>query len=152
MFEFDLQVDQIEFDHQVIERATKKAAQKPIEAALGSVKERMLDRLRPGDGPSRPGDSPNIHVSANAGLRDIMLAYDSQGQSGVVGSVLHNDSGSDQPLPGLLEDGGTATIRHRKSGKKRRVRIAPRPYAGPSFDDAIQAGEIVGPWKGEITG
>lgn len=152
MFEFDLQVDQIEFDHQVIERATKKAAQRPIEAALGSVKERMLDRLRPGDGPSRPGDSPNVHVSANAGLRDIMLAYDSQAQSGVVGSVLHNDSGSDQPLPGLLEDGGTATMRHKKNGKKRRVRIAPRPYAGPSFDDAIQAGEIAGPWEGEITG
>lgn len=142
------------FDHKVITQAVDKASRKATQQGLEAVKQEMLSRLQSGDGPSRPGQSPNVHTNdATRSLRNIETAWDGRTKSGVVGSVLLR-GGDGEPLPGFLERGGTRVVTQKIRGRKvkRRVRIAARPYAGPSLDDAIDSGEVVSPWSNVVSG
>lgn len=142
------------FDHQAVTKAVDKASQEAIEGGLEAVEQQMLSRLQSGDGPSRPGQSPNVHSNnAARNLRNIETAWDSRTKTGVVGSVLLA-RGDGPPLPGFLERGGSRVVVRKARGRtvRRRISVAARPYSGPSLEDAIDSGEVVSPWSNVVRG
>lgn len=150
------------FHAKAVSKAVDKQSSKAVSRSLESVRSRMLLNLKRRKGPSQPGQPPNVHTSSpTRSLRNIMLAYDEQTKSGVVGAVgLSNDSRSgigNRGLPGFLEAGGTRQVRS-KSGRRggsrttKRVRVAARPNAGPSLKRAIASGDVLAPWSNVVTG
>lgn len=155
MLNLRFRMTDVSFDSRAVVTATDKAAKGPIVKSLQAVRRHMLASLQRGNGTSQPGQPPRVHTSSTTKtLRNIMLDYDEQTKTGVVGSVgINGEVG--RGLPGMLEAGGVRRVKTKGRGgraKVRRIRVAPRPYAGPALQKAKASNEIMSPWSNVVTG
>lgn len=166
------------FDKKAVVNSVDKATRTAISKSLAFVRRRQRSIIRRRKRPSRPGQPPSAHSRDQvATVKNILFAYDQRTKSGVVGMVKINGRqsavSSGMELPGLLEAGGTVSILEtswngvdwsqpsprqmkridpRQRTRKRSVRIAKRPSAGPALQMEADAGNILSPWANVVTG
>lgn len=165
------------FDRQKVQSAVDRSTRRAMSKSLAYVRTSQRSSLRRRKRPSRPGQTPSIHSkNPNVSLKKILFAYDERTKSGVVGPVLLNSSKArarlNKPLPSVMELGGTLTLKEvsyngktwrqepirrrrkptsRKQKKRtRKVRIAPRPSAGPALEREVAKGNVLSPWANVV--
>lgn len=124
------------FDRKAVIDAVDRASLRVLSKFGAYVRRRARSSIRPRKAASRSGDPPSSHTGL---LRDgIQFAYDRDARSLVVGAALLNSRDTANPVPGVLEHGGTAVVVRRVAGspgpQSRRVTIAPRPFMQPAFE------------------
>ena len=144
------------FDASLILNPTNKFVGKLLHKFGGRVRKVQMNSLKRGViGPrggkvsSRPGQPPR-RFSENPDIKNTVFYYaDVTRKECVIGMVLlRNKSKSGEPMPGVLEYGGVALIRARRTREDRKakragkgmkaVTVAPRPSAVPAFQKAIK--------------
>jgi len=120
------------FDRKVVRSAVDRATRRVFSKFGAFVRRGAKSSIRKRKRISTPGEPPSSH----SGLlkRLIYFGYDRQRRSVVIGPVRLNQKVGDAPE--ALEYGGTSTVVASLRGrrKKRRVKIAARPYMGPAFE------------------
>jgi hypothetical protein len=140
----DLRIKQLFFDRPRVQRAVNAANRRALAKAGAIVRKTAQRSLRkapyvtrkPRGGErtdfrtksSRPGQPPY----SQTGLlkRFLFFGYDPARESVVVGPARLAKRGD---APHVLEYGGTTVIDPRR-GRRRRIRIAPRPFMGPALE------------------
>ena len=122
---------QMFFDSKAVTSAADRATRRVLSRFGAYVRTTARHSIRKRRATSRPGKPPSSHTGLLR--RFIYFGYDRGRKSVVIGPQRLNRKAGDAPA--ALEHGGVSTIveglRHRR--KKRRVRIAARPFMGPSF-------------------
>ena len=98
--------------------------------------------------PSLPGQPPRRRPGKNPDIKETVFYYaDPVRKDVVIGMVLlRNKSAMGEPMPGVLEYGGTSIIRTGRWSKKtgnagrgmKAITVAPRPSAVPAFKKAVK--------------
>jgi hypothetical protein len=119
------------FDTERVKRAADTATRKVLSKAGAFIRTAAKSSIRKRKAISAPGQPPSSH----AGLlkRFIFFGYDADRKTVVVGPMrLNQKIGA---APEALEHGGPSTVVSGLRGKrrKRRIRIAARPYMGPAM-------------------
>ena len=154
MFEFDMK--SAFFDQKKVIDAMDVATRRSMIKSLAKVRRRLIRTYRRGKKASAPGQPPRVHSrSRYANLKNVLFAYDTTTQQGVVGSV--KLPRSKVAVPGLLEGGGiikynNARRRGGAPGKPQVIHIKPRPAVGPALKQSIESGEIVQPFANSVRG
>ena len=175
-FDVTANIKRIVLETQKIQRAVDSETKKPIIKSLAFLRRRMRSQLRRRKRASRPGQPASVHsTDPVATLKRIFFAYDDRTKSGIVGPVKLStvaNRRNGEPLPGLLEVGGTVHIpegaftvaqdrgsrgrftekRLVRAKKAKRLRISARPNAAIALSKANEAGEIISPWSNVVTG
>jgi hypothetical protein len=136
------------FDRPAVIRRTDDATRKVLSRFGAYVRQtarksiRKDRRKRPL--PSRPGQPP---YSRTGLLKEfIFFGYDGERRSVVIGPARLNGR-SQGNAPSVLEYGGTTTVS--RFGRRRTVRIAPRPYMGPAFEK--EQSQLPALWQNSVT-
>ena len=120
----DLKIKRLFFDRRRVMDAVERARRKALAGSGALVRKIAKDSIRKRKKPSRPGEPPHSHTGLLK--RFIFFGYDEFSRGVVVGPVALKRRAT---VPHLLEYGGLTEGRNRR----RRVRIAPRPYMGPAL-------------------
>lgn len=166
-----IQVKDLFLDRQAVIERVDRAKLRALSKAGAYIRRRARSSLRRRKAISAPGQPPSVHSQDKiATLKNIWFVYDPGEQSVVVGPVgLH---GSSQPVPQLMEFGGTSRVfeaspiargnrwvpvgkrppRWAKRTRTRRAKYKARPFMGPSLDKEIEAGKISSVWAGAVKG
>lgn len=99
---------------------------------------------------SSAGAPPSAHAPGGSGLKLILYDVDPRRETAIVGPVLFKSRGD--PVPGVLEQGGTTEIEVGPREKRVRVpvRIAARPFMGPANEDLAGSGEFLELWGDSV--
>ena len=123
---------QMFFDSKAVTSAVDKASRRVLSRFGAYVRTTARHSIRSRKATSRPGKPPSSHTGLLR--RFTYFGYDRQRRSVVIGPQRLNRKAGDAPA--ALEHGGVSTVveglRHRR--RKRRVRIAARPFMGPAFE------------------
>ena len=129
------------FDRGAVTSATDRATRRLLSRFGAYVRTTAKHSIRKRKRISDPGEPPSSHTGLLR--RFIFFGYDRERGSVVIGPMRLNQKVGDLPTcggqagaPAALEYGGASTIVAGRGGrkrKKRRVRIAARPYMGPAF-------------------
>lgn len=159
------------FDRPEVQRRVDDATRKELSKAGAFIRQRAKHSLRRRKRTSEPGETPSIHIrDPVATLRNIWFVYDPDAKSVIVGPI--GLDGSSQPVPSLMEFGGTSRVfeaspiphgnrwipvgkrppRWAKRTRTRRAKYKARPFMGPSLDKEIEAGKISSVWAGAVKG
>ena len=117
-------------------RKVRSAVDKGTRRVLGKfgafVRTAARSSIRSRKRASRPGEPPSSHTGLLK--RFIYFGYDPQRKSVVIGPMPLNQKVGDAPH--ALEHGGLSTVVEgsRRNRRKRRVKVAARPYMGPAFE------------------
>lgn len=159
-------VARFSFHHDRLLNAANRLGRGAIMRGLAFVRRRTItQKLRRRKTVSRPGDPPHVHSRDKfANLKNVRFAWDERTQSGVVGPVLTNQRNlgfngifARGTVPRLHEEGGVASIREKRVGRRwvsvgrrrprpgqatrtRRAVYPPRPFIRPAAEDEIRAG------------
>ncbi|HNQ22488.1 MAG TPA: hypothetical protein PKK06_05280 [Phycisphaerae bacterium] len=123
---------QMFFDTRAVTKRVDKATRKVLSKFGAFVRTGAKHSIRKRKAVSKPGEPPSSHIGL---LRKfIFFGYDAGRRSVVIGPLRLNQKVGDAPQ--ALEYGGTSTVVEGLRGKrkKRRVRIAARPFMGPAFE------------------
>lgn len=165
----DLRVKQLFFDTTEVMRRVGAARRKNLSKAGAFIRTAARGLIRKSRNSSKPGKPPRSHVGL---LKDfIFFSYDPRTDSVVVGAAkltTRRQLGGPEPVPGILEHGGSAFVRQvrrrgrwvsageqtwrRAEAKRRRVQlisIEPRPYMGPAEQKVRDKTPEV--WRNSIT-
>jgi len=124
------------FDRRAVKGMMDKISRRALSRIGSYVRTVMRNRLKKRGSnywdSSQPGEPPKRH---SGHLHDwTFFAYDNVAQNVVIGPADLRDRRGDN-VPEILDRGGYTTITAgRNRGQKKYV--APRPFAGPSLDDA----------------
>ncbi|NUQ49920.1 MAG: hypothetical protein HUU27_08385 [Phycisphaerae bacterium] len=127
----DMRIKLLFFDRQTVVRAVDKAKRVALSKAGAFIRTRAKHSIRTRKGSAPPGKPPHSHTGLLK--RFIFFGYDPGTESVVVGPARINRT---TDAPHTLEFGGTTAIESGRKGKfrKRKVRIAPRPFMGPALE------------------
>jgi len=123
---------QMFFDRKAVTGALDRATRKVLSKFGAFVRTGARHSIRKRKGVSAPGEPPSSHTGL---LRNfIFFGYDRDRRSVVIGPQRLNQKVGDAPH--ALEHGGTSTVVEGLRGRrrKRRIRIAARPFMGPAFE------------------
>ena len=120
------------FDRKAVTSAVDRAARRVLSRFGAFVRRGAKSSIRKRKRASAAGEPPSSHTGLLK--RFIFFGYERNRRSVVIGPMRLNQAVGDAPE--ALEYGGTSTIVTglRSKRKKRRVRIAARPYMGPAFE------------------
>jgi len=119
------------FDTDRVKRAADAAARKNLSKAGAFIRTAAKSSIRKRKAISAPGQPPSSHTGLLK--KFIFFGYDADRKTVVVGPMrLNQKIGA---APEALEHGGASTVVSGLRGKrrKRRIRIAARPYMGPAM-------------------
>ena len=122
------QVQGLFFDRQKVLAAVSRAERKVLSQFGAFVRQDARQRIRRRKRSSRPGESPTNQTGLLK--RHIHFAFDPDRRSVVIGPARLNKP---SVAPAALEYGGQTTLETRPRGRIR-VRMEPRPYMGPAFE------------------
>jgi len=127
----DMRIKHLFFDRQTVVRALDKAKRAALSKAGAFIRTTARHSIRTRKGSAPPGQPPHSHTGVLK--RFIFFGYDPTTESVVVGPARINRTSD---APHTLEFGGTTAVERGRKGKirKRRVRIAPRPFMGPALE------------------
>lgn len=132
------------FDRAAVVGAVDAATRRVLSRFGAFVRTRARTSIRKRKSTSPPGGPPYSHVGTLRKL--IFFAYDFARASVVIGPTL---SDSPSGAPEILEFGGTAEISDRDhKGRTKTVRIGPRPYMGPAFQQELPG--LPAMWKDSV--
>jgi hypothetical protein len=123
---------QMFFDRKAVTSRLDRATRKVLSRFGAFVRTGARHSIRKRKAISEPGEPPSSHTGL---LRKfIFFGYDRDRRSVVIGPQRLNQKVGDAPH--ALEYGGTSTVVEglRSRRKKRRIRIAARPFMGPAFE------------------
>ena len=120
------------FDRAKVCRRVDTATRRVLSRFGAFVRRGAKSSIRTRKRASAPGQPPSSHTGLLR--RFIFFGYDPTRQSVVIGPQRLSQKTTDAPH--ALEYGGTSTVIEglRRRRRKRRVRIAARPYMGPAFE------------------
>ena len=123
---------QMFFDRKAVTSQVDRTARKVLSKFGAFVRTGARHSIRKRKAVSEPGEPPSSHVGLLRKL--IYFGYDPGRRSVVIGPERLNQKVGDAPH--ALEYGGTSTVVEGLRGKrkKRRVKIAARPFMGPAFE------------------
>lgn len=166
------------FDRVAVTTAMDRANAKALSRVGAFVRRRARSSIRRRKSVSQPGKPPSAHSSDSvATLKNILFVFDRVNESVIIGPVKLNQfnrdarTGSNLPLPQLMEFGGTIAIdeeqykndpngrwfrrdrrqspRPWKRYRTRRATYAPRPFMGPAL--AAEQDNIPAAWRGSMS-
>ena len=142
----DIRTRNLFFDRPKVQRAVDAARRRVLSKAGAFIRREARQSIRRRKGTSPPGRPPYSHVGLLRNL--ILFGYDERTDSVVVGPVGFKRSN----VPHVLEYGGVTTVTEYRRGRlrRRRVRIAPRPYMGPAL--AKELPKFPELWRNSIRG
>lgn len=111
------------FDRQEVKGRMTKANRKAISKAGAFIRRRARSSLRRRKKSSEPGRPPNVHTDRVATPKNILVAYEPQSESLVVGAVkldrqtLLGPQQGNATVPQVHDFGATVRIREVKVGK-----------------------------------
>jgi len=123
---------QMFFDRKAVTSAVDRATRKVLSRFGAFVRTSARHSIRKRKRASAPGEPPSSHTGL---LRKfIFFGFDRDRRSVVIGPQRRNQKVGDAPH--ALEYGGTSTVVEglRSRRKKRRIKIAARPFMGPAFE------------------
>ena len=120
------------FDKAAVIGAVDKATRKVLSKFGAFVRTGARHSLRKRKSISAPGEPPSSHTGLLK--KFILFGYDRERRSVVIGPMRLNQKIGDAPA--ALEYGGQSTVMtgSRRQRRKRRIRIAARPFMGPAFE------------------
>ena len=120
------------FDRDKVRKRTDAGTQRVLSRFGAYVRTTVKHSIRKRKRISDPGEPPSSHTGLLR--RFIFFGYDHGRRSVVIGPMRLNQKVGDAPA--ALEYGGTSTVVEglRRRRRKRRIRIAARPYMGPAFE------------------
>jgi len=134
------------FDTDRVKRAADTATRTVLSKAGAFIRTAAKSSIRKRKAISAPGQPPSSHTGLLK--RFIFFGYDAGRKTVVVGPMrLNQKIGA---APEALEHGGASTVVTGRRGKrrKRRIRIAARPYMGPAMVKVIP--KFPGLWANSI--
>jgi len=137
---------QMFFDRDKVRRKTDSAARRVLSRFGAFVRTAARHSIRTRKRTSAPGEPPSSHTGLLK--RFILFGYDRGRRSVVIGPMRLNQKVGDAPA--ALEYGGTSTVVEglRRQRRKRRIRIAARPYMGPAFEQ--EKPKLPAMWRGSV--
>ncbi len=143
----DLRIKDLFFDRQKVVRAVDKAKRQVLAKAGAFIRLTARRSLRTRAGSAPPGQPPHSHTGLLK--RFILFGYDPGPDSVVVGPARINRT---TDAPHTLEFGGTTVVERGLKAKvrKRKVRIAPRPFMGPALEK--ERPNLPRPWANSVRG
>ena len=129
---FGVVTKQMFFDRKKVQRRTDSATRRVLSKFGAFVRRAARSSIRTRQRASAAGQPPSSHTGLLK--KFIFFGYDRSRQSVVIGPQRLNQKVGDAPQ--ALEYGGTSTVVEGLRGKrkKRRVKIAARPYMKPAFE------------------
>jgi len=123
---------QMFFDRDKVRKRTDAGMRRVLSRFGAYVRTTAKHSIRKRKRISDPGEPPSSHTGLLR--RFIFFGYDRDRRSVVIGPMRLNQKVGDAPA--ALEYGGTSTVVEglRRRRRKRRIRIAARPYMGPAFE------------------
>jgi len=123
---------QMFFDRDKVRKRTDTGTRRVLSRFGAYVRTTAKHSIRKRKRISDPGEPPSSHTGLLR--RFIFFGYDRDRRSVVIGPMRLNQKVGDAPA--ALEYGGTSTMVEglRRRRRKRRIRIAARPYMGPAFE------------------
>jgi len=123
---------QMFFDRDKVRKRTDAGTRRVLSRFGAYVRTTAKHSIRKRKRISDPGEPPSSHTGLLR--RFIFFGYDRDRRSVVIGPMRLNQKVGDAPA--ALEYGGTSTMVEglRRRRRKRRIRIAARPYMGPAFE------------------
>ena len=134
------------FDRKAVRSAVDRTARRVLSRFGAFVRRAAKSSIRKRKRTSAPGEPPSSHTGLLK--RFIFFGYDRQRRSVVIGPQRLNQKVGDAPA--ALEHGGMSTVVEGLRGKrkKRRVRIKPRPYMGPAFEQ--ERPKLAAMWRDSV--
>lgn len=134
------------FDSKAVRSAVDRTARRVLSKFGAFVRRGAKSSIRKRKRTSAPGEPPSSHTGLLR--RFIFFGYDRQRRSVVIGPARLNQKIGDAPH--ALEYGGTSTVVEGLRGRrrKRRVRIKPRPYMGPAFEQ--ERPKLAAMWRDSV--
>jgi len=119
------------FDRKKVIRAADRANRRILSKAGAFIRTTAKHSIRKRKAASPPGSPPSSHTGLLR--RFIFFGYERSRQTVVVGPMRLNQKAG--TAPAALEYGGTSVVVEgtRRRRRKRRVRIAARPFMGPAL-------------------
>jgi len=129
---FGVVTKQMFFDRRKVQRKTDSTTRRVLSKFGAFVRRAARSSIRTRQRVSAPGEPPSSHTGLLK--RFIFFGYDRVRQSVVIGPQRLNQKVGDAPQ--ALEHGGVSTVVEGSRGKrkKRRVKMAARPFMGPAFE------------------
>ena len=143
---FGVVTKQMFFDRQKVQRKTDSATRRVLSKFGAFVRRAARSSIRTRKRASAPGQPPSSHTGLLK--KFIFFGYDRNRQSVVIGPQRLNQKVGDAPQ--ALEHGGVSTVVEGLRGKrkKRRVKMAARPFMGPAFEQ--EKPKLPGMWANSI--
>ncbi len=134
------------FDKKAIVRATDAATRRSLSKAGAFVRTAARSSIRRRKAVSSPGSPPSSHTGLQR--RWVFLGYGRGRRTDVIGPMKLNRKVGNAPE--ALEHGGASIVVDglRRRRRKRRVRIAARPYRAPAL--AKEAPKLPKLWKDSV--
>jgi len=144
MIRMDLKA--IFFDRKAVRSAVDRTTRRVLSKFGAFVRRGAKSSIRKRKRASAPGEPPSSHTGLLR--RFIFFGYDRSRRSVVIGPQRLNQKISDAPR--TLEHGGTSTVIEGLRGKrkKRRVKMAARPYMGPAFEQ--EKPKLAAMWRDSV--
>jgi len=144
MIRMDLKA--IFFDRKAVMRGMDRTTRRVLSKFGAFVRRGAKSSIRKRKCPSSPGEPPSSHTGLLR--RFIFFGYDRSRRSVVIGPQRLNQKIGDAPH--AMEYGGTSTVIEGLRGKrkKRRVKMAARPYMAPAFEQ--EKPKLAAMWAGSI--
>jgi len=141
-----MDVKKMFFDRKAITAAVDKATRRVLSRFGAFVRRGAKSSIRKRKRISAPGEPPSSHTGLLR--RFIFFGYDRERRSVVIGPARLNQKVGDAPH--ALEHGGMSTVIEGLRGRrrKRRVRIKPRPYVGPAFEQ--EKPKLAAMWRDSV--
>ena len=130
------------FDRSAVTRRVDRAARRVFSRFGAYVRTTAKHSIRKRKRISRPGEPPSSHTGLLR--RFIFFGYDRDRRSIVIGPMPLTGRIGDAPH--ALEYGGPSAVKGRR--RKRRVRIAARPYMRPAFEH--EKPKLPALWAGSV--
>ena len=141
------EIKQLFFDTKAVRSKLDVATRRVLSKFGAFVRRGARSSIRKRKRTSAPGEPPSSHTGLLR--RFIFFGYDPRKRSVVIGPARLNQKIGDAPA--ALEYGGTSMVIEGLRGKrkKRRARMAARPYMGPAFEQ--EKPKLPAMWRGSIT-
>ena len=123
------EVKQLFFDTKAVRDKVDATTRRVLSRFGAFVRRTARSSIRKRKRISEPGSPPSSHTGLLK--KFIFFGYDTQKRSVVIGPERLSQAGRGE-APHLLEYGGTGTAERR--GKRKQMRIRPRPFMGPAFE------------------
>jgi len=134
------------FDRKAVRSAVDRTARRVLSRFGAFVRRAAKSSIRKRKRASAPGEPPSSHTGLLR--RFIFFGYDRGRRSVVIGPMRLNQKIGDAPA--ALEYGGMSTVVEGLRGKrrKRKIKIAARPYMGPAFEQ--EKPKLAAMWRDSV--